>query len=202
MIEVSAETIERVEALLAGVPKGAERALSNAMNRGLSKVKTGASKKVREVYTVQSNAINEATNTRIKRTSTGNLAGFISFAGYKIPLYKFKVTPKAPGIKKKVVAAVKKGGGTPFEHAFIAQMGNGHIGVFERTGTYGENNARVQKYGKKNKHTEDIEEKMGLAMGQMLGNPKVIEELEKEAQKTVDERIVHEIDRLLNGYGG
>ena len=99
MIEVSAEAIERVEALLAGVPKGAERALSNAMNRGLSKMKTGAAKKVREVYAVQSSAINEATNTRIQKASTGNLAGYIHFSGYKIPLYKFKVTPKAPGVR-------------------------------------------------------------------------------------------------------
>jgi len=186
MIEISAETIERVETLLAGVPKGAERALSNAMNRGLSKMKTGATKKVREVYTVQSSAINEATSTRIQKASTGNLAGYIHFSGYKIPLYKFKVTPKAPGIKKQVTAAVKKGGGTAFEHAFIAQMKSGHIGVFER-----ETSKRFP-----------IEEKMGLAMAQMVGNQSVIAELEKEAQKTVDERVTHEIDRLLNGYGG
>ncbi len=50
MIEVSAEAIERVERILAGVPKGAERALSNALNRGLSRVKTGATKRVKEVY--------------------------------------------------------------------------------------------------------------------------------------------------------
>ena len=43
---------------------------------------------------------------------------------------------------------------------------------------------------------------MGLAMAQMVGNLNVMTELEKEAQRTVDERIVHEIDRLLNGYGG
>lgn len=186
MIEISAETIERVETLLAGVPKGAERALSNAMNRGLSKMKTGAAKKVREVYTVQSSAINEATNTRIQKASTGNLAGYIHFSGYKIPLYKFKVTPKAPGIKKQVTAAVKKGGGTAFENAFIAQMKSGHIGVFER-----ETSKRFP-----------IEEKMGLAMAQMVGNQNVIAELEKEAQETVNTRITHEIDRLLNGYGG
>ena len=51
MIEVSAEAIERVERILAVVPKGAERALSNAINRGLSRVKTGATKRVKEVYT-------------------------------------------------------------------------------------------------------------------------------------------------------
>lgn len=80
-------------------------------------------------------------------------------------------------------------------------MSTGHIGVFERTGTFDSDNARLKKYGKQNKHTESIEQKMGLAMGQMIGNQKVIEELEKEAQKMVDERIVHEIDRLLNSYG-
>lgn len=186
MIEITSEALERVETLLAGIPKGAERALSNAMNRGLSKVKTGATKRVKAVYTMQSSAINSATSTRISRASTGNLAGYISFSGYKIPLYKFSVTPKAPGIKRNVKAAVKKGGGTTFEHAFIAQMKSGHIGVFER-----ETSKRFP-----------IEEKMGLAMAQMVGNQKVIAELEEEAQKTVNERLEHEIDRLLNGYGG
>lgn len=102
MIEISDETIERVEQLLAGVSKGAERALSNAMNRGLSRIKTVSSKKVREVYTVQSSAINESNNTRIQKASTGSLVGYIHFSGYKIPLYKFKVTPKEPGTRKKV----------------------------------------------------------------------------------------------------
>ena len=90
MIEISAETIERVETLLTGVPKGAKRALSNAMNQGLSKIRTRAAKKVREVYTVQSSAINKATNTKIQKISMGDLAGFISFAGYKIPLISLR----------------------------------------------------------------------------------------------------------------
>ena len=33
-IEISSETMERVQALLANIPKGAERAYSNAINRG------------------------------------------------------------------------------------------------------------------------------------------------------------------------
>ena len=49
MIEITSETIERVQAVLAGVPKGAERALSNAMNRGLSRVKTTAMQNVKRV---------------------------------------------------------------------------------------------------------------------------------------------------------
>jgi hypothetical protein len=81
MIEITSETIERVQAVLAGVPKGAERALSNAMNRGLSRVKTTAMSNVKRVYAVQSSALSAATNTKIQKASTGNLAGFVSFSG-------------------------------------------------------------------------------------------------------------------------
>ncbi|WP_303002287.1 phage tail protein [Dialister invisus] len=186
MIEITAEAVERVEAILEGVPNGAERALSNAINRGISRVKTGAIRRVKEIYTVQSGAFNEATRIRVNKASTGNLAGFVSFAGYKIPLYKFKVTPTAPGVKKQVRAAVMKGGGTPFEDAFIAQMRSGDIGVFER-----ETRKRFP-----------IEEKMGLSAAQMVGNEKVIETLEEEAQQLVNQRLEHEINRLLSGYGG
>lgn len=186
MIEITAEAVERVEAILAGVPKGAERALSNAINRGISRVKTGAVKRVKEIYTVQTGAFNEAKRIRVNKASTGNLVGFVSFAGYKIPLYKFKVTPTAPGVKKQVRAAVMKGGGTPFEDAFIAQMRSGNIGVFER----------------ETKKRFPIEEKMGLSAAQMVGNEKIIETLEEEAQQLVNQRLEHEIDRLLSGYGG
>ena len=85
-------------------------------------------------------------------------------------------------------AAVKKGGsGTPFEDAFIAEMKtNGHTGVFERTG----------------RKRFPIEEKMGLSVAQMVGNEDIIDGLEKEAQELVNERIIHEMNRILNGYGG
>lgn len=39
MIEITAEAVERVEAILAGVPKGAERALSNAINAEFPELK-------------------------------------------------------------------------------------------------------------------------------------------------------------------
>ena len=47
-----------------------------------------------------------------------------------------------------------------------------------------------------------IEEKMGLSAAQMVGNEDIIDGLEKEAQELVNERIIHEMNRILNGYGG
>ena len=185
MIEVSAQAIERVERILAGVPKGAERALSNAINRGLSRVKTGTKKQVKEVYTVQSSAFTAAANTQISKASTNNLAGVITFSGCKIPLFKFQVTPKAPGVGRKVKVAVKKGGGTPFEEAFIANMRH-RTGVFER-----ETSKRFP-----------VDELMGLSAAQMIGNEIVVQDLQKEAQEVINERLEHEIECILNGYGG
>lgn len=188
MIEITSDAIERAGTLLAGIPKGAERVFANAMNRGLSRVKTQATKRVKEVYAVQSKALQDATTIKVNKASTGNLAGYVSFSGVKIPLYKFKVTPTKPGTGKQVRAAVKKGGsGTPFEDAFIAEMkSNGHTGVFERV----------------TRKRFPIEEKMGLSAAQMVGNENIIDGLEKEAQELVNERIIHEMNRILNGYGG
>lgn len=52
MIEITSDAIERVGTLLADVPKGAERVFANAMNRGISRVKTQALKRTKQVYTV------------------------------------------------------------------------------------------------------------------------------------------------------
>lgn len=182
MIEITQDAIKRVEKILAGVNKGAERALSNSINRGLSRVKTGAVKRVKEVYTVQNSAFANAANIKTVKANTGNLSGFISFSGHKIPLYKFSVTPKDTETRKQVRAAVKKGGGTAFEHAFIAEI-NGRMGIFER----------------KTSSRFPVEEKMGLAAAQMVRNEKIIEPLEKETQELFNKRLEHEIERILNG---
>ena len=185
-VQIDAETMERVEAMLAEVPRGAERAFSNAINRGLSKLKTGALREVKRVYTVQSSALNAATNTTVKKASTGDLAGYVQFAGYEIPLYKFNVTPKKPGTGKQVSATMKHGGGAVYDDAFIAEMKNGHIGVFRR---------------ETRKHLP-ISEYMGLSAAHMVGETAVAEKVQEEAQKTVEERVMHEVERILGGYGG
>lgn len=202
MIEITSEDVERVEKILTDVPGGAKRALSNAMNRGLQKVRTAAFKEVRGVYNVQNAALKEATSTRIQRASGNNMVGSISFSGVKIPLYKFKVTPQAVGTGTTVKGSLEKGHMTEFAHAFIAMMDRGHIGVFERKGIQGIKSRLQEANGKGNKHTEKVGEIMGLSAAQMIGNGEVIKKVESETQETISARIDHEIDRILNGYGG
>lgn len=186
MIEISEETIDRVTKILAGVPKGVERALSNAINRGLSHSRTQAFQEVRQVYAVKQGDLSRATVTREQKASTGSLAGYISFSGVKLPLYKFNVSPKVPKKSRHVKAGLLKGSWTAFEHAFIAQMNSGHIGIFERETT--------KRF--------PIDQIMGLSGAQMVGNTEIEEKMSKEARSKFEERLDHEIDRLLNGYGG
>lgn len=187
-ITIDSATMERAAALLAEVPNGAERAAANAINRGLSKVKTTAFKGVKEVYTVQPAVLNSATKTQVQKASSGDLVGYVRFSGVKIPLYKFKVTPKRPGTGKVVKAAMEKGGGAVYQSAFIAAMNksSGHTGVFKREG----------------KKRYPISEYMGLSAAQMVGRDKIAEEVQKEAQELTNARMEHEIERILNKYGG
>ncbi len=186
MIEISEETIARVERILAGVPRGTERALSNAINRGLGSAKTQAFQEVREIYSVKQGDLSGATVTRVQKASTGEVAGYIAFSGVKLPLYKFNVSPKIPKKTNHIKAGLMKGSWTLFENAFIAQMDSGHIGIFER-----ETSKRLP-----------IGQIMGLSGAQMVGNEEIIEKLSKSTQEKINERLEHEIDRILNGYGG
>lgn len=113
--------------------------------------------------------------------------GTVTFAGYKLPLYRFNVTPTLPIQRAEVKAAVMRGNGqTPFAHAFIARMKSGHTGMFEReTG-----------------RSFPVTEFMAQSTAQMAGNEEVLEQVSEKAQETVNKRIEHEITRILNGYGG
>lgn len=203
MIEITAETMERAQKVLAGIPKGAERAFSNAINRALAHTKSQAFKEVRQVYAVQQKDLDSATATRVQKASTGNTVGYVLFSGVKIPLYKFNVSPSEPKKSKNIKAGLRKGSWTAFDHAFIAQMDSGHIGIFERTGEQGiESRLAKTKDGKGTKHTETISQIMGLSGAQMIQNGEVEDHLSQEAQEKFEQRVEHEINRILNGYGG
>ena len=77
-----------------------------------------------------------------------------------------------------------------FSRAFVAQMKSGHIGIFERTG------------GKTATGDAEIKEIMGSSVPQMLGNEDVQESLAEKTMAKMDERLEHEVNRILAGWGG
>lgn len=184
MITITQDTIDRISNLLVEVPNGTERAMASAANRAIAKAKTESFKGVTKEYKIKRNVIAEYTKDSIKNATTSDLCATLIFAGQQIPLYKYSLTkPKYPG-GGKVFAGQKTA--RAFEEAFIAQMSSGHIGIFQRTG----------------KARKPIEQKMGSSMRSMVSNAVVMDQVYKEAQETFDNRLEHEVERLLAGYGG
>lgn len=201
-------SIERAEALLKGIDNGVSKAVHSAMPRAVSHLRKESGKKIREKYDISQ--ANLRANENIDVRYREKVADII-FKGYEIPLFRFNGTsPKDVKVKNKVIktlvhgqvkavhpgvaskAHVMKGhGGTTFKNAFVQRMPNtGHLGIFERTGTMTADNSNA------------IHQLMGLSVPQMLNNDEVRTELGESTSLVFEQRLDHEIVRLLNGWGG
>lgn len=186
MIEITNEQIERVNLILGNVKNAPNKVFNSVINRALTTVRSETGKQIREVYTISQKDLRAESNIRLRKAGGSNLAGEIVFAGCKIPLYRFDVTPKQPGKGTVKARVMKSKTQTAFEHAFIAQMKSGHTGIFERD----------------TRKRTPVTEIQGLAVAQMAANSVVLEKVEAAAQETIDKRVEQEITRILNGYGG
>ena len=204
MIEVSEETIDRIHTILAGVENADKKVLKPALTRGLMAGKTAAGKAVRQTYHISAGDFNSRGYMKYNSVSRGSdeIVGSIEYSGGVIPLIKFKVSPNTPKKKTTPSAAVLKASSlTKFarqNNVFVQQMKSGHIGIFERKeGEYAASRGSGQ-----NKHTEKLKELLSPAVPQMVGNDTVMQTVEDRVNEVINQRIDHEIDRLLSKNGG
>lgn len=176
MITITENQINRVNQILAGVPGGAERALSSAINRALGTLKTQSGRMIRDTYHIKRS--NVAGNIGINKASTSSLVGEIAFSGTMIPLIQFKVG-KGNGV---TAAVLKENSGTRLESAYIANLGYG-TGIFERETSKRESSRQL----------------FGPSVPHMMENANVLVEVDKIADEVIVKRVEHEIDRILNG---
>ena len=208
-------SLSHAEKVLAGIPGGVEKAAKSALQRAASHVQTQSTKQIQERYALSSGAIRESGTVRLNYQIGAGLMATILFSGRKIPLHKYHGSgPLGPTVdpSRKIPVKVHGADGVhwimthpsiaarghilratgvkQFDNAFVAKVGNGgHVGIFERTG------------GTASTGNDRIREIMGLSNAQMVGNDEVREKLSELASKKFDERMEHEITRLLNGWG-
>lgn len=182
MIEVELEKLERVTNILNGVKNGANRALYNAIGRALSTVKTTANKAVRSTYNINVGNINKYAKITTKKVSSSNPVGSVSYAGHVIPLINFDVSNSKPVS----VSVLREAGAKMLKDAYVTNLGKYGVGVFERETSFRESSKQL----------------FGPSAAQMVENSAVITDVETKAGKVLNDRIEHEISRLLNGYGG
>ena len=106
MIQITADQIERVNLILSGVPKGAEKAMASVIRRANNTVRTEALKGITSVYAITRQNVRADTTIKVRtQKADGGVVGMVSFAGYKIPLYRFNVSPTLPVQRATVSAA-------------------------------------------------------------------------------------------------
>ena len=198
MIEVSEQTIDRIHTILAGVEKADEKVLKPALARGLVAAKTAAGKMVRQTYHISAGDFNSRGYMRYNSvTKNGDgIIGSIEYSGGVIPLMKFKVSPSTPKKRTTPSAAVLKASSlvkfNRQKNVFVAQMKSGHIGIMER-----QKGTVSPATGK-----EKLKELLSPAVPQMVGNEKVMQNVEERVNEVINQRIEHEIERLLSKNGG
>ena len=208
---IGAENFKSAEQALADVPGGMERALRSATKRAASFLRTQSTKEIRQRYDITRKNIRAEQNVNVSYRYFNGIEARIAFRGNKIPLWRYGgSSPSKPTVNtEKTVMAIVNGNLRPvhpgiaatghqlvstapttFSRAFVAQMQSGHIGIFERTG------------GKTATGDAEIKEIMGSSVPQMLGNEEVQESLAEKTAVKMDERLEHEVNRILAGWGG
>lgn len=201
MIDLNVDQLERARQMLGHIPGAAPKAMARAINRAAATAKTEASRKIRETYYISGKNVSDVIKVARKASASDPVA-IIRVRSGPIALSKFKVTPKNPPKKrgKTVVARVKKGSGGEIAHAFVARMESGHVGVFNRvSGRYmrgHEPRARVRGAGR-TKGRQFITQRYGPSVAQMAGESSVTRHIEQKAIGKLDERLTHEINRIL-----
>ncbi len=204
------DAIERANKILIGIPGGVDTVVKNAMPRAASALKTGSAKAIQERYDISAANLRTNENVKISYDYKNGFTANILFNGKKIPLYRYnKTSPKMPSADTgKTVNVILSGGWRTvhpgkaasahqlkntapkkFNDAFVAKMKSGHIGIFERTGGVSSNG------------NDQIKELQGSSVPQMLGSKEVQDKLAETVSKKFEDRMNHEITRILNGWG-
>lgn len=200
----SQETLDKAALRLSGVSGGMNAAMKSAMSRAAKHLKTLVSQKARERYAISAGKMQEIGSPKIAYVMGSGIQANITYRGTKIPLYKFDgASPTNPTSMPQTVPVktssgqwimahpgvsarghvLKSTAPSTFENAFTATMSNGHTGIFERqSGT-----------------STKLSELMGVSPAQMAGSDEYKEDVAVQAMEKFEERLEHEVSRLLGG---
>ena len=198
MITIDDKELEKAQKLLGGIENGVKRAITSAINHSLGKAKTKLKKKITQEYYIKSSDVEKTLS--IKKANYSTLAGTISSRSKRTSLTKLKLkksgTSILSGVRKSNGIKLLRGKDELFGKPFTAKMKNGHFGVFQR-----KTKQRIGVgMGSSSEQENPIQELYTLSIPQMAGEKGVQKYIEEEAEKMVNERFEHEVERILKGH--
>lgn len=183
MLDIKLDTkgLERAQAVLKHIPGAYNRAVNSALRRTLQQMKTQAAKLTREKYYLKSGEINKTLSVRVS-----GMRGRVTSRGKKLPITDYYVSPKSRVKRMKGIrAAVKRDGIKFINKAFLIRLGGG---------------GKYYPYVRVGRAKWDIRRIMSPAVPQAMGNDEILTELEEYAGEKFNERLQHEVMRMLGVY--
>jgi hypothetical protein len=202
------QALERIHTILSTVPNGVEKGFKSIITSARTEVRKEVLEQITKIYHIPKSQLRNRNNTTVK-VSTENtdsgIIGTIKYSGYRIPLYRFNVSPKQPSKESgkgkqrinlgdgwihvkpsaPVYAATLRGESRKhIKNTFIARMSNGHTGIFERKG----------------KDRFPIREVMSHSTPRMAERAVKSDEVEKVVKREMNDKIEDIITKIL--YGG
>ncbi len=180
--------IGELEELYDAFPSGFYQAVGSALKRTGQHGMTIGAKAMAEEYVITQKDVKKFTQTKYKipNNSKYNYASGItfSFRGSPIPLINFDTRVDRNGrVSARVLRSSTR---ETLDNAFVATMGTGHRGVYER-----DNSPRLpitEFYGPSAVHA-------------LLEHEEAVDKMEASMLTTFNTRIDHEVMRVMNGWG-
>lgn len=173
-IKLDEKNVQAAMAFLSNAPKEVERAASAAINRTITKLTKDTSVAVRRRYVAKAATVKKALDT--KRASSGNLMGRLSATGSTLPLTAFRISKSQTGPMR--VKVLQGSSPKPVKGLFSRRFPGGYIGPMKRISR--------QPY--------PLKTPAGPSVPQMVGNENTLRELVPEAERTLNERFIHEVE--------
>lgn len=178
-VEFDSKQLEEAEKLLSGIPRQMPIAAARAVTRAVSKATKMISVETQKEYVVHADAVKKSLSLVKARALPGSISGSVVSQGEPLHLSKFKVRKNkaAP-----LYVQVKKGGGNRVPGLFMHPAKS----LLHRT----------------QKTAYPLRIPYGPSVPQMVGNPSVLETVVQAAQKTLNERLQHEMEYRFGRFGG
>lgn len=175
------KAIDKAKEALSEIPGGVETAMMRAFNRALQQGRTAATRAVTRSYTVKAKEVRPT--FKMYKANRRDLNAELLSRGRNLPLSAYAHKPRKDttgNARKQVRVSIKKDGGfKPLGQAFVHQ---GRI--FKRLGA-----SRLP-----------IEQQFGPSVPGALGNEKVIGIVSETMGASVEKRLEHETQRLLDKH--
>jgi len=183
--EIGSMNVDRLNKLLAGIPGGVFKAAHGALKRAGDTAKTRAGQYAAEEYTINKSTFmkNVRVSANVESSGGSVVSMSIRYAGTVLPLLEFNTRYSRKGLLQTQVK--RNGGATTLQHAFVERV-FGPTAVFERVG--------APRF--------PVEQKFGPSTAHMMQNEDVIRKMDETIRETYENRMEHEITRVLNGWGG